>query len=61
MMVRDQEIITRFGATQACYIGFLAGVAFEKEMSTTHKKNKKKLFQHKNQSPLLRLVYTQHK
>lgn len=37
ILARDESIISRFHPTQACYIGVLAGLNFEKKLQSTNK------------------------
>lgn len=54
-IVFDTEILSFFDNTQACYIGFLAGLLFEKEL-LSHKKTKEPMRFWTRQEPILSIV-----
>ena len=55
-VVQSSYIINKFDPTQACYIGFLAGIMIEKELNKKTSSSKEKIQPLLQKKPMLRVV-----
>ena len=55
-MANNPHIINHFDASQACYIGLLAGIFFEKSLNSNNEQVKHDLETVSQKPPALRLV-----